>query len=420
MDANKPEGWGRQPGGRTFDFEDLIRCLFASILASIRGKEPRVGMFSGLMRTANVRVHSTLLGRFLAHLFGMRPQTNKHCIGALVFFWAAVSVTLGQAPKPLLEYHFDETGNLCVSVGSNMLPLTLLDVNGTPADLHSADASGISTRIGDRAFDNTSATAMGGAGKGGVALVPTNIVTMETFSSFTLQCWFNSSVPLSTAARLFDTGNYVVHAGRKPGVVWLTVNHLHAGTPPVYVQTNAWVFFAVSYDGTRESNNVVFYQGTKNSPVVRVGSAVTLNAGRVANSHAIGLGNHRSANTRPLLGLLDDVRIFGVESGDAGVLTQAQLESLRQSDSERLYSSIDTAVSKSSSPGKAPVISNPKHAGAGFSLDVQTISSANYSVLWSTNLTDWQTLTNFVGDGNVITVLDPNDQQRAFYRVLAH
>ena len=352
----------------------------------------------------------------------MSHRTKFFFLNVLLFLGGFISVAMAQ-PKPLLEYHLDETGSLCVSVGADMLPLTLLDVNGVPADLHSADASGISGRISDRAFDNTAATAMGGAGTGGVALVPTNIVSVGAFSSFTLQCWFNARTPLSQAARLFDAGNYVVFAGRKPGVLWLCANRLSTGTRPAYAQTNEWIFFAVSYDGTRVSNNVVFYRGTKDSPVVQIEGG-TLNAGLVTNSHAIGLGNLSYANVRPFLGRMDDVRIFGTGSGDTGVLTQPQLESIRQGDAghfqpEQIASRKNGAFEPANILSSAPVINNPQYTGKGFALDVQTVSGVHYSVLWSGDLLKWQTLTNFVGDGNVITVRDAVGRQHAFYRVMA-
>ncbi len=183
---------------------------------------------------------------------------RKIVVTSLTIVLGAVFLAGAQPPKPVLEYQLDESGTMAVSVGSDDLPLTLFNASGAPADMHSADFEGVSGHEGDRAFDNTSATGMGGSGIGGVALIPTNIESAGTFSSFTLQCWFNASQPLAKGARLFDSGRYVVFAGSKPGVVWLTVNHRHTGTAAVYTQTNEWVFFAVTYDGTRTSNNVVF------------------------------------------------------------------------------------------------------------------------------------------------------------------
>ena len=337
----------------------------------------------------------------------------------LILLGAAFLVE-AQSPVPLLEYHLDETGTMAVSVGSSALPLTFYDANRLPADFHSADALGISGLGGDRAFDNTTATAMGGQGTGGVALIPTNVVAAGAFSSFTLQCWFHASTPLAKAARLFDAGNYVAYAGTKPGVIWLCVNKQNAGTAAVYAQTNAWVFFAVSYDSTQPTNNVVFYRGTKNSPVVPVGLS-TLNAGVVTNNHPIGLGNLYYSNSRPFLGLMDDVRIFGVAAGASGVLTQAQLEEFRQKDLVGLRPTTIAAARRAANVvNPAPEIRNPQHTAKGFSLQVQTVAGANYAVLASTNLVNWMTLTNFVGDGTSVTVRDVANLPMAFYRVVAN
>ena len=353
----------------------------------------------------------------------MTPRKGRFLSMACGFSLAAISVAVAQVPQPLLEYHLDETGSLCVSVGSSMLPLTLLDANGAPADLHSPDAAGITGAVGDRAFDNTSATAMGGTGVGGLALVSSNFVNAGAFSSFTLQCWFNASSPLVNGARLFDAGNYAVFAGRHPGAVWFAINHIGTGTAPgAFSQTNEWVFFAVSYDGTRTSNNVVFYTGTKDSPVVQLGPVGTVNAGVVTNRHAMGLGNLFYANVRPFRGRMDDVRIFAAGSGSAGVLDVAQLESLRETDIHRVQpvaGNLTTSAATMNSVVGVPVrVDRFQHNATGFHLGIQTVANVNYSVLWSTNLLDWQTLTNFTGDGGVVTVHDTNGRPRAFYRVL--
>ena len=336
-----------------------------------------------------------------------------------LILFGATFLAGAQSPQPVLEYHLNETGTMAVTVGSSSLPLTFYDASRTPADFHSADALGISGLGGDRAFDNTTATAMGGQGTGGVALVPTNAVNAGSFSSFTLQCWFHASAPLAKAARLFDAGNYVAYAGTKPGVMWLCVNKQNAGTRAVYAQTNEWVFFAVSYDSTQPSNNVVFYRGTKNSPVVQVGLS-TMNAGVVTNNHPIGLGNLYYSNSRPFLGLMDDVRIFGAVAGGSGVLSKNQLEDFRQRDLAGLKP-VSVAVRHSSvSANPSPEISNPAHTVNGFSLEVQTVAGVHYTVLTSTNLVSWTTLTNFVGDGASITVRDVANLPAAFYRVMAN
>jgi hypothetical protein len=346
----------------------------------------------------------------------------KFIPAVFVLVCVAAFTTAAQVPKPLLEYHLDETGTLCVSVGSAMLPLTLLDANRLPADLHSADGGGLSGVLGDRAFDNSSASGMGGVGKGGVALVSTNLISVGAFHSFTLQCWFNASAPLQNGARLFDSGNYGVFAGRKAGVVWLGIDRAAVGTPPVYHRTNQWIFFAVTYDGTQRSNNVAFYYGTKDSPVELVGIPQTLNKGAVTNRHAMGIGNLSYDNVRPFMGQLDGVRIFADSAGDAGVLTQAQLESLRQSDVQQLPSVADivrqnVAMAASKTADKSMKFSHAEPSPKGFNLSVQTVLNTKYAVLWSTNLVDWQTFTNFTGDGQAMSVHDTRGLPNAFYRV---
>ena len=59
----------------------------------------------------------------------------------------------------------------------------------------------------------------------------------------------------------------------------------------------------------------------------------TINAGSVLNNHVLGIGNAGSTTTaRPFDGYIDDVHVFAASAGNSGVLTQAQLETLRQQD----------------------------------------------------------------------------------------
>src|SRR3990167_2976306 len=69
-----------------------------------------------------------------------------------------------QAQTAILEYKFDETGTTAPSTGSNVTAVTLRNSAGAATDLHSADSLGVSGLTGDRAFDNTASSSMGGSG----------------------------------------------------------------------------------------------------------------------------------------------------------------------------------------------------------------------------------------------------------------
>jgi len=87
-----------------------------------------------------------------------------------------------QAQTAILEYKFDETGTTAPSTGSDVTAVTLRNSGGVATDLHSADSLGVSSLTGDRAFDNTASTSMGG--NGGMA-EQADLAAIDTLTSFT-------------------------------------------------------------------------------------------------------------------------------------------------------------------------------------------------------------------------------------------
>lgn len=88
-----------------------------------------------------------------------------------------------------------------------------------------------------------------------------------------------------------------------------------------------WKFFAVSYDGTTDTENMIFYQGADNRPVTQFGSVFNVAAGPVASVPAPYQIGHTfaadAADTVPP-GFVDDARIYN------GVLTPEELEAIRE------------------------------------------------------------------------------------------
>ncbi len=243
-----------------------------------------------------------------------------------------------EAQTPLLVYLFNETGTAAPSSGSVSAGLTLTDVAGVPTDLHSADMGGVSGLPGDRSFDNTASTGMGGAGVGGGAHQAGDLLAIDVFSSFTLQGWFYASSVMNNAARLFDNGSST--AGwllwGNNGTLGLYVDGvvLYPGNN-LYNQTAEWIFFAVTYDGTLTSDNLKFYRGTKTTPVIQIGATLSMTVGSVNDSAVpLSVGNTSVANgsIRPFDGYLDNMRVFGADSGNSGVLALSQLETIRLND----------------------------------------------------------------------------------------
>jgi hypothetical protein len=233
--------------------------------------------------------------------------------------------------KPIFEYTFNETGTSAASTGSNPTALTLLNASGAAADLHSADAQGVSGLPGDRAFDNTASTGMGKGSVGGVAIIPPN--QFGTLTSFTFQCWYKASLSdNSDGARIF-AGDGI--SGYFVGHLSVHGTELPFGYPSYALTINRWVFYAITYDGTKHTDNVAFYYGTKFRPVSRYETYGSLDGGpAVSGATPFFIGNYSGTGieSRPFKGYIDDVRFFGNSNDGSGALDMSRLEALRQAD----------------------------------------------------------------------------------------
>jgi hypothetical protein len=125
-------------------------------------------------------------------------------------------------------------------------------------------------------------------------------------------------------------------------------------------QTEQWVFFAITYDGTASSNNVRFYKGGKTGEVTLVVTA-TLNAGVVVETiNPFIVGNAAGAvnNNRSFKGILDNVRIYGSTTDGSGVLAIGQLEAIRIVDGAvpALVAPAGVVASPGNAPGEIVVV----------------------------------------------------------------
>ncbi|MES2310422.1 MAG: hypothetical protein V4507_16335, partial [Verrucomicrobiota bacterium] len=138
---------------------------------------------------------------------------------ALVFLFTAFTWAI----DPLVEYNFNKKGLVQDSTGTDPIPLYLIPFEGTKGDLITDDEKGVSGLPGDRAFDNSTATAMGAEGTGGKGSHKKNFKEIDQFSSFTLCGWFKTeNAPLGGGARLFRNGGYVLY-GEKGSLVLLLI-----------------------------------------------------------------------------------------------------------------------------------------------------------------------------------------------------
>ena len=262
---------------------------------------------------------------------------------ALIAILGAMSTVMArQIPNPLLYYTFNGSGTTVPSEGTITASLILQNASGKRAPLRSRDGLGVSGLPGDGAFDNTGSTGMGKAGEGGVALLPPG--TLPTLRSFTFATWARVNTKISRWARLMDDGTISIAAVN--GALRLHVNNNHGGVKSdrgAYTQVGEWMFIGVTYDSTKATNNIAFYEGTRARPVKPVGTA-TWDGGAVSQGRSdwLGIGNARNVIThRALQGYVDDVRLYGSRKDGSGVLTQAELEEVRKKDIE--YPSVPLA-----------------------------------------------------------------------------
>jgi hypothetical protein len=277
------------------------------------------------------------------------------CGSGLLLVAGAVSVSRA-APLPILEYKFDtlvpSTTSDVASTGTNTTAVTMRDISGNPADRRGVGGSGVSGLATDFAFANNQVSSMGSAA--GTALGradQADIASVDGLMSFTVQGWIKPDEAPGGSARIIsnisdsNTKGFEFGVGSASNKLRLSINTSLAGTASQlvdsaadanYASTTQWTFFACSYDGSLTSNNVKFYVGTAGTPVTLVSTA-TLNMGTVPDDSTGGLtiGNYTntpSGSGRTYDGLLDNIRIFGSQSDNSGVLTQSDLESLRSAD----------------------------------------------------------------------------------------
>lgn len=253
---------------------------------------------------------------------------------------AAVALTAGSAAADhTLGYMFNDASGPAAADGSASTGGSpFLNFNGS--SMLGADGSGVSGLAGDRAFDNSSASTMGGVtSAGGRGQHSADFEPIDTLTSFTLQGWFRTdgSTSIGNNATLFDNSNSATSGfnlrgtGATAGALTLSVNNGSVISSTSYGATQEWVYFAVTYDGTavQPGPNVFFYQGSTSSSVTQVSSG-TLIAGAVNNDASVfGIGGENpfgSLNTFAFDGFLDNMRIWDE------VLDASALESVRVGD----------------------------------------------------------------------------------------
>ncbi len=231
---------------------------------------------------------------------------------------------------PLLSYFFDGSGASVVATGSAAAVgnprLLFTDNSGAPADLRGGPGSGVSGAASDRAFDNTFSSGIVTASGASNA---TDFNAIDALSAFTLSGWFrlpstatesigrqDALIENGTISASDQPGGYRLRGGpaANSGTLELRINRDRSiESSRAYTEIGEYVFFAVSYDGTKTTDNVKFYKGTVGGAVTLV-DTLTLDAGPVLQENiplSIGVTKTSGLTLNPFNGQLDEIRIDG-------------------------------------------------------------------------------------------------------------
>jgi hypothetical protein len=84
---------------------------------------------------------------------------------------------------------------------------------------------------------------------------------------------------------------------------------------------------AISYDGTKTTDNVQFYKGSKTEAVTEIGGPVTLDQGVInVGANQLILGNERDHWAFTFDAFMDDVRFWASDTDGSGVIGLAELQ----------------------------------------------------------------------------------------------
>ncbi|XHR26702.1 MAG: GDSL-type esterase/lipase family protein [Chthoniobacteraceae bacterium] len=249
---------------------------------------------------------------------------------------------MAPAIEPRLAFDFNAgTGTSAHGLGSDPAELVMQNQGNEPFSLYGADGTGLTGKPGDFALDIGRTTqAMGADGKfGGTAKISDASRELGPMASFTVTGWFKAASPLGKAARIVEytdplLNGFIFFTG-DGGMLSLSINKKAATIP--YRSKNCfnenavgnWVFFAVSYDSTKESGNVVFYGGTPNAEP-EVVATENLDAGKTVelNQHGFLTIGNNNISTRPFHGMLDDIAIYSSEADGAGALNLEKIKEI--------------------------------------------------------------------------------------------
>lgn len=244
-------------------------------------------------------------------------------------------------PSPLLAWNFNEgTGDFTANTGSaGAADLYLVGPGGGKTVVFSVDARGVSGKPGDFAFDLTSATGMGATtpnstGPAGVVWSKSpGLSALPDITAFTITGWIMPTATVKASARIINSPPITLMAGIENRIT-LQVNGAASPTQsdPAYDAIGSWIFFAVTYDGTRATDNITYYVGSTEAGSLAKAGTTTLAAGKLKPfSGQFLVGNNSTTHpvTRPFMGLIDNIALHASRENAEGALPFEKIETLR-------------------------------------------------------------------------------------------
>src|SRR3954447_11482604 len=254
-------------------------------------------------------------------------------------------------------------------------------------DLHGADRSGVSGRVGDRALDNRSLSGMGDTANGGRATVADR-TWFRDLQAFTIAGWFktdgaqsigNGAVLMQQADANGGWSLTSTTSGRLSPAIASSASSTQTATSNVsYGTQNDWVFFAVTFDARPSSNEVQFYVGSSGNDVTSAGQAsisATNTSDLVTSQLVIGdrfdglLDNMRLFTARKDITWIDEDGTSYTRNGnnqDYAVLNLSELQTLRAFDLGINQWNVDADGAWSNNDNWVPNAPNDSDATANF------------------------------------------------------
>ncbi|MFA6961648.1 MAG: GDSL-type esterase/lipase family protein [Opitutaceae bacterium] len=267
------------------------------------------------------------------------PRILRTMVASLAGF-IAITTQAGEDPRPLVAYSFNEGSGTSSSPQNAVIavPLQFSDPSTGPVSLFGPSGGGLSGKPGDYALDMGATTnGMGVKGTpGAVARFPVAGTAISGLTSFTISGWIRAASPLDGGARLVECIDPLQNGFllmTSPGALVLSVNKKQTSSwaktngEELLRLTDTWVFFAVSYNGTKTSDNVVFYIGTQSlAPTILAVKSNDAGPVTALNRHGtLSVGNN-SDGIRPFHGALDNIALHGSSVDATGALTAEQIK----------------------------------------------------------------------------------------------